>query len=150
MYSNDAIIKLYFSLLNLHLHFQYQIGILLFLWICGQWWRVGKHYFALKLEILYALSIGIVKGEFDQFLRSPLCAVWLRISCIFWRKHYYCHQTGSTIYVFDWHIYSWPWLLLKVEVQSHVQFDCKYIINDHKQAQATAWNRWRWHFIINF
>ena len=40
-------------------------------------------------------------------------------------KHYNCHQIESLLFGFDWHIYIWPWLILKMKGQDHLHFDYK-------------------------
>ena len=43
--------------------------------------------------------------------------------------NYYCYQIASHVWVLDWHIYVWPWRILKVEVKVIHILHCEYIWN---------------------
>ena len=38
-------------------------------------------------------------------------------NCDRYSRHYYCHQMASHVWPLGWHIYNWPWKILRVEVK---------------------------------
>ena len=59
---------------------------------------------------------------------------WLFRKTLTDRAEIAIYGTLSQICAFDWHIYMWPWSILKAKVTHSARFDCKYLVNGKRQV----------------
>ena len=56
---------------------------------------------------------------------------WLSRKTLTDRAKIAIYDTLGQMWAFDWHIYIWPWSILKAKVTHNARFYCEYLVNSN-------------------